>query len=143
MSKALIFLGLPMAALLMLIFVVAPAVTEIVAEVESVQFALEYEAATESEAEALLQEDIIMLSDDHAVERHGEISLVIKSVCQSNPAVRMQRTADGRKALGCEYEPGKWGIAIWEDDGDFVTAFKNRARTLKELQQYLQGRGYQ
>ena len=86
--------------------------------------------------------DVLYMSEAHAIERHGHISITIREVCEANPVVKMSREIDGRKGIGCEYSPGKFGVAIYEEDGDFVTAFKNKAGSVRELIQYFKNRGY-
>ena len=108
----------------------------------SLEMAAAYDAPDTLDPAALLAEDLRYMSVDHAVERHGDLSLVIKEACETNPAATRTRAADGRKIIGCEYEPGKWGAAIYEADGDFVTSFPNKAKTLEKLLQYFRNRGY-
>ena len=83
------------------------------------------------------------LSVDHAVERHGNVAVTIKNHCESNPKVTMTRSMDGRKAVGCEYKPGKVGVSIYEEDGDHVTSFPNKSNSLSDLLKYFKNRGYQ
>lgn len=108
----------------------------------SLEMAAAYDAPDTLDPAALLAEDLRYMSVDHAVERHGELSLTIKDACESNPMATRTRAADGRKIIGCEYAPGKWGAAIYEEDGDFVTSFPNKARNLEKLLQYFRNRGY-
>ena len=95
----------------------------------------------------LLKEDLIYLSDSHAIERHGEIAITIKNKCMKNPLFVKSRSLDGRFALGCEYEPGKFGITIMENwppksQSDYVTSFKNKGKTIDKVLEYLSNRGF-
>lgn len=129
--------GLLLLALAAVVFVVGPLVQDVARAIDDIS-----PAARTSPREELIEDDILYLSTDHAMERHGEISVTIKSQCEANPTAKATRELDGRLALGCEYEPGKFGVAIYEADGDFVTAFPNRASTLDKLLEYFSNRGY-
>jgi len=109
---------------------------------QAIVFETGYSAPDITDPAALLAEDIRYLSMDHALERHGEISVTIRNACEESPAVKRTRAKDGRQALACEFEPGKWGVAIYEAGGDFITAFRNKAQCLDDVLQYFRNRGY-
>ena len=81
---------------------------------------------------------VIVFTVAHAIERHGEISVYIRQVCEQRPSLDMTRSTDGRRMLGCEYEPGKLGVSVYERDGRFVTAYPVR----KALTEFFRVRGY-
>jgi hypothetical protein len=101
-----------------------------------------------SQKAELLAEDIRYMSESHAVDRHGQIALSIKTACENNPSVKRKRQIDGRVLLGCEYKPGKWGASIYEqwppvDESDYITSFPNKSKTLEQFIRYCKNRGYQ
>lgn len=133
-----------LAVLAVLAGLMEPIYMAVVDQAEVVTFGLTYDAA-EAQRELIEQaqaQDLLYLCEEHAVERHGPLALTIKDTCEGNPAVKLQRALDGRWALGCMYEDRKWGISIYEEDGDYVTSFPNRAKSLEKLMKYLANRGY-
>jgi hypothetical protein len=84
----------------------------------------------------------VSFSMDHAVDRHGSIAVVIKNACEQKPDLEMTRPLDGRKGIGCEYMPGKFGVTIYEENGDHVTSFPNKSKTIDRLIRYFENRGY-
>jgi hypothetical protein len=85
---------------------------------------------------------IVMMSAEHAVERHGEAVLEIDRVCRNGGMQdTMWNPFTGRSVMICQVE-GKWGLAVYED-GKLVTAFfKEKMQTLREVQRYLMNAGY-
>ena len=148
MSRVLVFGGGLLMVLALVAWLLAPMAAEVAEGVEAVKFSVEYAAAQEAalaleaERQALLDSDIAYLCEQHAVERHGPLSVTIRNACEADPAVKLQRELDGRIALGCMYDNGEWGVSIYEADGDYVTSFPNKAKTLEKLLQYLANREY-
>jgi len=81
---------------------------------------------------------VIVFTVAHAIERHGEVAIDIRNACEQRPSLDMTRSTDGRRMLGCEYEPGKLGVSVYERDGRFVTAYPVR----KALGEFFRVRGY-
>ena len=81
---------------------------------------------------------VIVFTVAHAVARHGEVAIDIRNACEQRPSLDMTRSTDGRRMLGCEYAPGKLGVSVYEDNGDFVTAYPVR----KALGEFFRVRGY-
>lgn len=142
MTKVVVpFAGLIVIAAIVVVLMIMPMAASFSGAVQDVSRSVEYSAAVN--LDELLAEDIRYLSVEHAVDRHGDaLTWTIVENCQSNPLAKHTRAQDGRTAIGCEYEPGKYGVAIYDPDGELVTAFRNKARCLDELLKYFRNRGY-
>lgn len=82
------------------------------------------------------------MSMEHAVSGHGNVAVDIKNACDNNPELTAQRDTDGRICIGAQYEDGKYGVTVTEADGEWVTSFPNKSKTLEALKKYFFNRGY-
>lgn len=85
---------------------------------------------------------IAYFSLQHAVDRHGAVAGDIVNQCTNGSWLAEKiNPITGRHAKVCQLGI-KFGIAVFEENGDLVTAFRNKAQSLKEAIDYLVNVGY-
>ena len=84
----------------------------------------------------------------HAVIRHGTEAEAVREAIQCGQTFgQMFNPANKHSATICQLDDGRYGVQICAQDGgklcEITSFLKNKMKTLEQVRNYLQNRGYQ